>query len=243
MPLINKASLKEELFRVIREKAVDPKVFDFTQDSLGPCVVFNTESVHFFIHSDEYRAYVKSCRHLFLDGAALQLYLRMNGIYATRFHGPDLLSLLLRKGYFGSNQLVLVGSDQTIEAYSKVAPISSGVPVPYFGLDEVEQVVSEIDVEADAAFLKSTVIICLGLPKQELFAAQLRKRFSGRENFSILPLGAAIDFATGAKRRSSSFWTSIGLEWLPRLIREPRMVTRLIRSFQALVQLQLGVRS
>jgi len=243
MPHINKANLKAKLFQVIQEKAVDPKVFDFMQEPLGPCVVFNTESVHFFIHSDEYRAYVQSCRHLFLDGVALQLYLRMNGIYATRFHGPDLLSLLLRKGYFDSNQLALVGSDQTIEAFSKIAPIRSRVPVPQFALDELEQVVSDINVDADPAFLQSTVIVCLGLPKQELFAAQLRKRFSGRETFSILPLGAAIDFATGAKRRSSSFWTSIGLEWLPRLIREPRMVTRLIRSFRALVQLQLGVRS
>ena len=35
-------------------------------------------------------------------------------------------------------------------------------------------------------------------------------------------IGAVFDFYAGTKKRSSDFWISIGLEWLPRFLKEPR---------------------
>jgi N-acetylglucosaminyldiphosphoundecaprenol N-acetyl-beta-D-mannosaminyltransferase len=35
-------------------------------------------------------------------------------------------------------------------------------------------------------------------------------------------IGAAFDFFAGTKKRSSGFWQRLGLEWLPRFLKEPR---------------------
>jgi len=38
----------------------------------------------------------------------------------------------------------------------------------------------------------------------------------------IAAIGAVFDFYAGTKNRSSDFWIRIGLEWLPRFLKEPR---------------------
>ena len=38
----------------------------------------------------------------------------------------------------------------------------------------------------------------------------------------ITCIGAVFDFYAGTVKRSSPFWIKLGLEWLPRLLREPK---------------------
>jgi N-acetylglucosaminyldiphosphoundecaprenol N-acetyl-beta-D-mannosaminyltransferase len=38
----------------------------------------------------------------------------------------------------------------------------------------------------------------------------------------IAAIGAVFDFYAGTKKRPSGFWIKIGLEWLPRFLKEPR---------------------
>lgn len=56
-------------------------------------------------------------------------------------------------------------------------------------------------------------------PKQEKWIYQnrdiLKVPFTGA-------IGAVFDFYAGTKKRSSNFWQTLGLEWLPRFLREPR---------------------
>ena len=61
--------------------------------------------------------------------------------------------------------------------------------------------------------------VCLGCPKQELWAARNRHYLNAKV---ILTVGQAVDILAGAKRRAP-FWThTLGLEWLYRLIQEPK---------------------
>jgi N-acetylglucosaminyldiphosphoundecaprenol N-acetyl-beta-D-mannosaminyltransferase len=55
-------------------------------------------------------------------------------------------------------------------------------------------------------------------PKQEKWAFANRDQLNAR---MICSIGAVFDFYAGTVKRSSPFWISIGLEWLPRLLREP----------------------
>ena len=38
----------------------------------------------------------------------------------------------------------------------------------------------------------------------------------------ICSIGAVFDFYAGNIKRSSNFWIYLGLEWLPRLVKEPK---------------------
>lgn len=63
------------------------------------------------------------------------------------------------------------------------------------------------------------LILALGTPKQELFIYQNRDLLGVPVT---LCLGAAIDFAAGKAKRAPRWMQQHGLEWLYRLIREPR---------------------
>jgi N-acetylglucosaminyldiphosphoundecaprenol N-acetyl-beta-D-mannosaminyltransferase len=60
-------------------------------------------------------------------------------------------------------------------------------------------------------------------PKQEKWLQTHRKLLRVRTAVSI---GAVFDFYAGNKARAPGWVRNIGLEWLPRLIREPRRLAR-----------------
>ena len=45
----------------------------------------------------------------------------------------------------------------------------------------------------------------------------------------MIGLGGALDVFSGMIRRAPSLWRRLGLEWLFRLLQEPKRITRMIR--------------
>jgi exopolysaccharide biosynthesis WecB/TagA/CpsF family protein len=80
----------------------------------------------------------------------------------------------------------------------------------------------EIDRMIDAinASRASTLLVGLGAGRQEKFIMQHRDRMPHVRTF--LPLGGTIDYEANTLRRPASWVTDAGLEWLYRLLREPR---------------------
>jgi exopolysaccharide biosynthesis WecB/TagA/CpsF family protein len=73
----------------------------------------------------------------------------------------------------------------------------------------------------------SIVLLCLGHPKQELLAKELKNYdWAGSRPDWIMCVGATIDFLTGEQKRAPRFFQKIGLEWLYRLIKDPNRFTK-----------------
>ncbi len=64
------------------------------------------------------------------------------------------------------------------------------------------------------------LLICLGSPKQELLSVEIAS--AGRERGVALTVGASIDFLTGRQVRAPRMMQRLSLEWLHRLLRNPR---------------------
>jgi N-acetylglucosaminyldiphosphoundecaprenol N-acetyl-beta-D-mannosaminyltransferase len=60
-------------------------------------------------------------------------------------------------------------------------------------------------------------------PKQEKWIYQNRDKLQVP---FIGAIGAVFDYYSGTKQRASVFWQRLGLEWLPRFIREPKRLWR-----------------
>jgi N-acetylglucosaminyldiphosphoundecaprenol N-acetyl-beta-D-mannosaminyltransferase len=58
-------------------------------------------------------------------------------------------------------------------------------------------------------------------PKQEKWIHKFKDELKVR---NICCIGAVFDFYAGNIKRSSDFWISLGLEWLPRLLREHQKI-------------------
>jgi N-acetylglucosaminyldiphosphoundecaprenol N-acetyl-beta-D-mannosaminyltransferase len=81
-------------------------------------------------------------------------------------------------------------------------------------LDELAKRVVDLDVDI--------VWVGLGTPKQDHFVSDFAKR-SGR---TCIAVGAAYDFLSGSKQQAPSWMQQRGLEWVFRLITEPRRLWR-----------------
>ena len=92
-------------------------------------------------------------------------------------------------------------------------PFASSIPS-----DVNDRIVNAINLaEPDVVWVGMTA------PKQEKWIHQNR----GRVHTRLLgPIGAAFDFYAGTVRQSSPWFREHGLEWLPRLLRQPGKLWR-----------------
>jgi N-acetylglucosaminyldiphosphoundecaprenol N-acetyl-beta-D-mannosaminyltransferase len=73
----------------------------------------------------------------------------------------------------------------------------------------------------------SIVLLCLGHPKQELLAKELKHYdWAGSRPDWIMCVGATIDFLTGEQKRAPRFFQKTGLEWFFRLVTNPKKFTQ-----------------
>jgi N-acetylglucosaminyldiphosphoundecaprenol N-acetyl-beta-D-mannosaminyltransferase len=68
-------------------------------------------------------------------------------------------------------------------------------------------------VQPDALFVGMTA------PKQEKWVYEYKEQLNSN---IICSIGAVFDFYAGTVKRPSQFWIKLGLEWLPRFVKEPR---------------------
>ena len=198
----------------------------------GLSVVFNTESIFYYKNDSKYREYVQSAENIFVDGSALVMVARLFGYSLSRYHGPDVLDDLEHLSLL--QRATVVGGGPSNKSLKTKRVIAEWVPLPFS--DDIDFLTQKVIENGYCG--GSVIIVSLGLMKQELVCHGLARMGYGGADALFLPLGAALDFRTGAKIRSGYFWQKIGFEWLPRLIREPRMMYRLVRSFRALFDLK-----
>lgn len=70
----------------------------------------------------------------------------------------------------------------------------------------------------------NVLVVCLGAPKQERWIATYRDQLPSIDIF--MAVGAAVDFEAGCKPRAPKFVSELGLEWLYRLLCEPKRLWR-----------------
>jgi N-acetylglucosaminyldiphosphoundecaprenol N-acetyl-beta-D-mannosaminyltransferase len=72
-------------------------------------------------------------------------------------------------------------------------------------------------------FAPDVLFVGMTAPKQEKWVHENRHLIKAP---IICSIGAVFDFYAGTVKRPGKFWISIGLEWFPRLLREPRRLWR-----------------
>lgn len=86
----------------------------------------------------------------------------------------------------------------------------------------VDDPIDHADVERIRQSGARICFVGLGCPLQELWAAAHRERLG----MPVLCVGAAFDFHAGLKRRAPAWMQRAGLEWVYRLVQDPRRLWR-----------------
>jgi N-acetylglucosaminyldiphosphoundecaprenol N-acetyl-beta-D-mannosaminyltransferase len=165
---------------------------------------------------------------------------------AGRVYGPDLmLALCARSGATGHRHFFYGGAPGTADRLAQRLAarypglVVAGTYTPPFrpaDADEDRDVLDAINAAAP-----DIVWVGLGTPKQDYWVARHRARLSAS---AIIAVGAAFDFNAGVLRQAPRWMQRSGLEWLFRLMQEPRRLAYryLVYNpvFVALVGLQLA---
>ena len=162
------------------------------------------------------------------DGAPVAWMLgRLLGRAQPRVSGPDLMWAYLEQAaargepvfLYGGSPSTLAALQDRLERAFPHLPIAGAVSPPFRSLDSNED---EAIVERINASGARTVWVGLGCPKQELWM----RAHLGRIRPVMLGVGAAFDFHAGCVARAPRWMRGAGLEWLHRLLQEPRRLWR-----------------
>ena len=158
------------------------------------------------------------------DGAPIAWMLRRKGIEKQRrIAGPDLMLRLCEALESSTTSVYLFGSSQsTLDLLTKNLSARfpkmtiAGALSPRFG---------DWSPEEESAYARSVrdsgaglIFVGLGCPRQEIWMARHAKSIPG----VMLGVGAAFDFHAGTIERAPTMVRNLGLEWLHRLLSEPR---------------------
>ena len=94
--------------------------------------------------------------------------------------------------------------------------------LPVLALDGYSHTLGDIEMSLCEA-LADVVFLCLGSPKQELYASALHAKMP---RTLFLCLGGSADVYSGEKKRCPRILRRLSLEWAYRMIREPRRIMR-----------------
>lgn len=161
----------------------------------------------------------------FPDGAPLVWIGRSLGLSELdgRVYGPELMSRCLDRGRMVAARHYLFGSTESVLAHL-VSQIDArwpgvlvvGAEAPPFGeLSDTE--IADAAKRMDSAGAQ-IVWVGLGTPKQD----QVVERLVAHGAATYVAIGAAFDFIAGTKRQAPAWVGKIGLEWMFRLLTEPR---------------------
>lgn len=157
------------------------------------------------------------------DGAPVAWMLRRQGFAGqNRISGPDVMWALCERCAtegvpvycFGSTEATLGLLEQRLRASFPVLKLTMESP-PFRALTAEEDAAAVDRIHASGAGI---VFVGLGCPRQERWMAEHR----GRVHAVMIGVGAAFDFHAGTVQRAPAWMRNNGLEWLHRLISEPR---------------------
>lgn len=171
-----------------------------------------------------FRAVLNSADLVTPDGMPLVWTLRLRGYRnQMRVYGPTLMEKLLPLaverdiplGFFGSSPIVIEKLRERIQHQNPQIKIAYAFSPPFraFSKEENENIAQEIN-QSKVRIL----FVGLGCPKQELWMHANK----GKINAVMVGVGAAFDFIAGEKGQAPQWIQNSGLEWLYRLLKEPK---------------------
>jgi exopolysaccharide biosynthesis WecB/TagA/CpsF family protein len=150
---------------------------------------------------------------------------RLSGVALPAAPGASLVQMLFEHGLDPQDRLAVVGG--TAELMQRLKQQTGRADLIWIdapmGLRHKPEAMATVAAEI-AATRARYVLLCIGSPQQELLADAVRLRGDG---IGIgLCCGASLEFLTGMKDRAPNWMQASGLEWLHRLLSEPKRMWR-----------------
>lgn len=197
-------------------------------------------------HDPQFRAVLNDADLVVPDGMPLVWCARLRGhSLRRRVYGPELMLTFCRQAAAKGYRHFLYGGDAGVadRLAAVLQQLCPGIQIagtyspPFRPLtsEEDEQIMETINATAP-----DVVWVGLSTPKQERWMYEHRDRLKASV---LVGVGAAFDINSGIRKQAPSWMREHGLEWLFRLVQEPRRLWKRYlvygAEFAALVLLEL----
>lgn len=160
-----------------------------------------------------------------IDGMPIINKCRNMGIECERCSGPDVMEMIIEKGIkSGKTHYFYGGKDDTVldnikfnlkKRYPQIKIVGMySPPFRELTLEEDDDICKQIN-----RLHPDYVWVGIGQPKQDYWLKMHREKLN---DTTILGVGAAFDFIAGTLNRAPDTVRRMGVEWLYRLVKEPR---------------------
>lgn len=191
------------------------------------CVTPNAEMAYEAMHDSEFCSILNGAALVLPDGAGVILGAKIvRTPLKEKVAGIDFAQNMLAVFEETGSRLYLLGSKPGIAELAAEKMLQKhpklcicGIRDGYFQ-DEAEVVQAINEAKADAVY------VCLGSPKQERFMHAHRGELNAR---LLVGLGGTLDGIAGTVKRAPKWMIRLQLEWLYRLIKEPKRFKRMLR--------------
>jgi len=176
---------------------------------------------------EEFRSILNRADYVFPDGSGVRLACRMLGEeLSANLNGTDLLPRLCEMAVADDIALYLLGAKPEIAERMK-----ANLEARYPGLRIVgtqhgyfdRETESDAVVESINASGADVVLVAFGVPMQEKWVHANREALAAP---LVLGVGGLLDFYSGNIKRAPAWVRALGLEWVFRLLMEPRRMWR-----------------
>lgn len=200
--------------------------------SAGLLIGLNVDTFMKLQRDPEYAAICRDAEYVVADGQVV--------LYASRFLGTPLRDKISGSDFVGAFcahhrhdpevKIFLLGAGPGVADAARTRinlrvgrEMVVAARSPSFGFENKPEECADIVREINASGA-NVLVVGVGAPKQEKWIARHRGQLPGVRRF--LAVGATIDFEAGAKKRAPPWMSRVGLEWLYRLLHEPRRLWR-----------------
>jgi exopolysaccharide biosynthesis WecB/TagA/CpsF family protein len=204
-----------------------PIAAGFGAQEYGYVVTPNVDGLIRLHESEAFRAQFAQATYILLDSRVASFLFRLvHGVRVPVCPGSDLTAALFRQVIGSEDRVVVIGSteDQAQmlrERFGLKHLLHHNPPMGFINDPvAVEQCLQFVEQSSPFRFC----LVAVGDPQGVIVSHRLIER--GKARGLALVVGASIDFITGRQRRAPIWMQRAGLEWLHRLISNPRRLAR-----------------
>lgn len=201
----------------------------FLSNSIGTySVAINAEKIIRCNEDPDFKRIVNDSLFQVPDGVAALFFLsKKNGIRSIKV---DLPNLVLEYSNVNKLKLAVLGSNEENNSLA-----FSLIKTKFSQINLLGRLNGYSSFDTIVDFLNSCqpqiILMGLGSPKQEIFSSKLSAMFP---NLLIINCGGAIDVLSGSVKRAPLVIQKFNIEWLYRLVSQPKRFKRQIKLFKIL---------
>ncbi len=187
----------------------------------------NSEIIHMAGRDTALRDALSNADIALADGIGVVYASRILGRpIACRAAGIDFACILLRKMAERRMKLFLLGAKPGVAEIAAKNLLSANPGLVVSGICNGYVSDAEMISAINSSGGADVVFVCLGVPRQELW---MRQNLSQVNASLLVGLGGSLDVFAGTVQRAPEKWRKLNLEWMYRILNDPRRIGRAMR--------------